>query len=90
MNAAEIAGYTFDAELFHPNCLISVLVLNRELSPAALDMGNERALDQHAAANGIDRADESSFDSSEFPKVVFVDQVDADEDICAHCADYLI
>lgn len=89
MNATTITAYTFNAEQYHPHCLISALVLDRELSPAALDMGNERALDQHAAANGIDRTDESSFDSSEFPKVVFADQVETDE-VCGHCDESLI
>lgn len=89
MNAAEIIGYTFDADQFHPNCLISGMVLARELSPAALDMSNEAVLDQHAGALGIDREDEHSFDSSEFPKVIFADQV-TEDDICGHCGNELI
>jgi len=88
-NSADIAGYQFDSQLFHGNCLISGMVLARELSPAALDMDNEAVLDQHAGANGIDRSDENTFDSSEFPKVIFDSQVTAD-DVCGHCGDYLI
>ncbi|WP_301851148.1 hypothetical protein [Rhodococcus pyridinivorans] len=42
-------------------------------------MAVEDALDQIAASNGIDRMDERTFDTNDFPKVIFVDQLtDAD------------
>lgn len=90
MNATEIVAYTFNADTYHPSCLISAMVLGQELSPAALNMGVEEVLDQHAGANGIDREDEHSFDSSEFPKVIFADQVESDDEICGHCGDPLV
>lgn len=53
-------------------------------APAARDMLIEDALGQCAGAIGIDRADEHSFDSHEFPKDVFLDQV-YDDDVCGGC-----
>ena len=79
-NAADIAGYTYQAENYTPTDLIEVMVAAGELSPAALDMKVEDVLDQHAGALAIDRYDERSFDSSEFPKVIFWSQVTEDDD----------
>lgn len=79
-NAADIAGYTYRADNYRPETLIDVMIGANELSPAARDMSVEDALDQHAAALAIDRYDEHSFDSSEFPKVIFWGQVDMAED----------
>ena len=47
-----------------------------DASPAARDMPTEDVLDQCAGASAIDRDDEHSFDSDEFPKVVFLHQLD--------------
>lgn len=65
-----IVGYTYRAEQFTPAGLIAYMVRNGELSPAACDMDPEWVLNQHAGALAIDREDEWSFDSGEFPKVV--------------------
>jgi len=43
-------------------------------------MRTENALDQIAEANAIDRYDESTYDSGEFPKVIFADSVEEDKD----------
>lgn len=80
MSNADIAGYTYNAENWTPVALIEALVAAGELSPAARDMSAEDVLDQHAGALAIDRSDERSFDSSEFPKVIFWDQVDMEYD----------
>lgn len=80
VNAADIAGYTYNVENFTPEQLIEAMVSAGELSPAARDMDVEDALDQLAEVYAIDRDDEHSFDSSEFPKIIFVDQLDEDYD----------
>jgi hypothetical protein len=68
---ASIIGYTYKADNYTPGALIKHMVHIRELSPAARwDMTPEGALDQLAAAYGIDRDNEYSFDSDEFPKVI--------------------
>lgn len=76
----DIAGYTFQGQNFEPHALIDHLVSAGELSPAALNAPVEEALDQHAGANAIDRYDEASFDSDDFPKVIFRHQLDPEHD----------
>ena len=65
-----IVAYTYRAETLCPGCIIAQLIGRGEASPAARDMRVEEVLDQIAGANGIDRDDEHSFDSDDFPKVV--------------------
>ena len=56
------------------------MVAAGELSPAARDMDVEHVLNQHADALGINRDDERTFDSEEFPKVIYWSQVTDDDD----------
>jgi hypothetical protein len=69
-----IVGYMFHASEYSPAQLHSAYIerwiSQGVCSPAARDMSMEDILDQRAAAEGIDRADEYSFDSDEFPKVI--------------------
>jgi hypothetical protein len=51
-------------------------------------MGTEEALDFLAQRRGIDRYDEHTFDSGDFPKVIFRDQV-TDDDVCGVCGEKL-
>jgi hypothetical protein len=79
MHATDIVAYTFQAEQLTPEGLIEIMIARGEASPAARDMRVEDALDQIAAANGIDRYDEHTFDSEEFPKVIFASQLEEGE-----------
>lgn len=88
MKAFDIVGYTFDADNYHGRCLVEMLVHEGHLSPAAVDMDPEAVFDQDAAASAIDRQDESSFDSGDFPKVIFSSQVEDDEH-CGRCGGLL-
>lgn len=58
----DIVGYTFQAENHSPEAILGVLGLTGDNA--------EEALDALAAIRGINRQDEYSFDSSEFPKVI--------------------
>lgn len=71
----EPAAHMYRADIYTPRGLIERLIRYRLASPAGRDMSVEEVLDQVAKANVIDRYDESSFDSDEFPKVVFKDQM---------------
>lgn len=82
--AFDIEAYTYDGEILCPTCVIERMIERREASPAARDMGTEAALDQIAEANAIDRQDEHSFDSRDFPKVVFQSQIEDDTE-CDRC-----
>lgn len=89
MKAWDIVGYTYQADTFCPKDVIEVLIERGEASPAARDMRTEDALDQIAGANGIDRQDERTFDSGDFPKVIFESDVEGDER-CAECGEILV
>ena len=80
----DLAAYTYRADLYCPDCVIEAMITHRDASPAARDMTVEAMLDQCADAMAIDRSDDTSFDSSEFPKPVFLDALDPD-DRCAAC-----
>jgi hypothetical protein len=76
--SSEIVGYMFRADLYTPLGVIAALPTGENeiydgwgLSPLADDQSTESNLDEIAYAFGINRNDEYSFDSSEFPKVVF-------------------
>lgn len=80
----DLAAYAYRADLYCPACIIEDMITHRDASPAARDMPAEAVLDQCADALAIDRSDEPSFDSSEFPKPVFLDTLGPD-DRCAAC-----
>jgi hypothetical protein len=75
----EITAYTFNADIWCVGCVETHFERNHGIAPATA----EDMLDEYAEANGIDRDDESSFDSDDFPKVVL--DIDADTEICGQC-----
>ena len=82
-----IAGYVYRAEMLCPSCTVKKL---RDgiagYGPFEWDRADvEAVLDSVATANGIDRYDESTYDSDEFPKVVFGFQTDGDT--CDGCGE---
>lgn len=90
----EVAGYTFQAELLCPGCTLEAVKvaypLDYPLSSTIQDGDTSEdvlrtvAKSRNLAGAGIDLADALSFDSDDFPKVVFVDQLD-DEEHCGSC-----
>lgn len=96
MKSWEIVGYTFQTDVYcWGDCVIRALPTG-EGEPydgwALADgvrMSTEDNLDELALAFGIDRNDEHSFDSGDFPKVIFADSVQDDERCCA-CGGELI
>lgn len=79
MRTSGIVGYTYRADQFCPDCIVSQLPAD-VLAPAARDMATDDVLEQVAAYVGIDRMDERSFDSDDFPKVIFRDSVATEDD----------
>ena len=77
----KIVAYTYDAETLCGECVVKALTFDDKL----LHYSTEDALDALAKVMNIDRQDEYSFDSSEFPKVVFDTQIEEIE-LCDHCA----
>lgn len=84
MKAWTVVGYTYAAENFHETPLAERLVAEGHLHHSVLDPGGdlEEALDLWANDAGIDRHDESMFDSDEFPKTILASDVD-----CLACLD---
>ena len=79
----DITAYTYKADIVCPLCIIDALPSGLEdLDFAPGDV--ETALDAIAKLQGIDRCDETTYDSGEFPKVIFRDQVE-DGNVCGVC-----
>ena len=69
----EIAAYTYQADIYCPACLIETMIADGIAAPAARDMPTDDVLEQCAGALAIDRDDDTTYDTSEFPKPVFLD-----------------
>lgn len=95
-NAADIVAYTYQAETLCPTCTNKALSGKHYVEPTG-PVNMENVLDFTAPFFGItDRHDENTFDSGDFPKVVFASQIEAcgDCDACLEgdptkCADQL-
>lgn len=85
-SSTDIAAYTFAADVYAPNCIIDAVTSSEAYDGWALGegiiMSVEDNLNEIAGAFQIDRQDESTFDSGDFPKVAFHDQVN-DNESCA-------
>jgi hypothetical protein len=82
-----VVAYTFWADIYCPECITEQVNRLRHIcSQEELDSlsfaGSETRLDYLAEILGIDRYDEASYDSDEFPKVVFSTSVDSLEHCC--------
>lgn len=89
-HATDIVAYTYRAKLYHARCIVAALIFDDELRIMNIDL-TETILDNAAHVAGINRHDEYSFDSDEFPKVVFDSQLDIDSahSTCGQCGDYM-
>lgn len=85
MKAWTIVGYTFNAETLCAYCVASKFQKVPALAVAQVEV----CLDGEAKFKGIDRYDESSFDSDEFPKVIFASDVEEHE-TCDECGEELL
>ena len=85
-----IVGYTFRAETLCPDCTIKALPTGEGQAydgwalAEGVHMSVEDNLNEIALAFGINRTDEHTFDSDDFPKVVFDVQL-LDGETCDHC-----
>lgn len=90
----DVIGYQFKAEVFCSDHIIEALPTNEGEAFDGWALGEgvtvstEDNLDEVAAAFQINRDDESTFDSDEFPKVILRDQAGEVEcALCCTCAD---
>lgn len=78
MHATDIVAYTYQAETLCPGCIMAKFNADGRLGDDV-----ETVLAWHAKVRGIDHEDERSFDSGDFPKVVFASQIEP----CGECDD---
>lgn len=78
-HATDIAGYSYQADTYCPSCIVAAVT---GIGCPCPDSDTENHLDGIAAGRGIDRYDERSYDSGDFPKVIFVSDLEGD-DCCA-------
>lgn len=77
--ATDIVAYTYNADIYCPACILQAMGV---LQPNGT---TEWALDSLALDRGIDRYDERTFDSGDFPKVVFAS--DLEGELCGMCGE---
>lgn len=82
MTYPRIAGYIYEAEILCPDCVLPNLVGTQALNDVEMD------LDHYAKVYGIDRYNEVTFDSDDFPKVVFAIALEHTEH-CRRCGERL-
>lgn len=95
MRPDTIVAYAYRSETLCPRCLIGAL---RATEPwLDVDCDVESQIGVLAVFAGIDRYDEDTFDSDDFPKVVFASQVghcemcrDFEYEPCDQCGEPLI
>jgi hypothetical protein len=87
MHATDIVAYTFQAETLCPACVLDRIPEARELSDNSPAMDTEAVLHAVAVSHGIDWEDEYSYDSDEFPKVIFASQIE--DERCSDCSETL-
>jgi hypothetical protein len=76
-HATDIVGYTYQADIWCDACIREVAIRKAcEAGDATIwgDCGTaEQTLGAWASADAIDRQDERSYDTADFPKVIFAD-----------------
>lgn len=88
--AWDIVAYTFQADTWCPDCMRTYAEAQINfLGKFYVDTGGmfaEGVIGHWADAAGINRGDESSYDSGDFPKVVFQSMVE-DVEHCGQCGE---
>lgn len=92
MAITDIVGYSFRADIYCPEHVVDVVTSTPEYEgwalAAGVDMPVEANLSEIAAAFGIDREREYTFDGDEFPKRVFRWELEGAE-TCSVCREPL-
>lgn len=78
----EVCGYSYKAAEYCPAHAVEAFLIHEGLEGHGLSYIPEEALDLMARFRGINREDEYSFDSDDFPKAIFGYQA---EDAGSHC-----
>lgn len=91
MKAYDIVAYTYQAQTICPTCALGAA--NYWLAEDGVKVPYlvaEDALNAWATSAKIDREDEYTFDTDDFPKVVFAAQIDSQPEACNECWDAIL
>jgi hypothetical protein len=81
----DVIGYVYQADTFCPDHIVEQI--DGEAAVQDFAGSVESKLDYIATMFGIDRDEESSFDSGDFPKVIL--KFTGEENICGACGEAL-
>lgn len=85
------AAFTFQADVYCPDCIVPAMAKTEEYDgwqvAEGIHIDIEENLDEIAAAFGVDREDENSFDSDDFPKTVSSEHADGEK--CGGCREII-
>lgn len=86
MKSFDIVGYTYDADNYCYDCITEIAAdhARPDAIVVPLLLNTQTLLTEWAEREGIDQYDESSYDSGDFPKVIFADAIEEDE-YCGAC-----
>lgn len=87
-----VVAYAYKADVWCGGCIVDEVCKDQGIEPFDTFIGSELALDKIAEnisysekmGTEFDRYDERTFDSDEFPKVIFQDQIE-DHEYCCSC-----
>jgi hypothetical protein len=83
---SDIVAYVYQADIYCPRCILAQATNPVEVVFAErAGKDAEAALDLAAQRRGINRSDERSYDSDQFPKVVFEVCGDEEHEHCGEC-----
>jgi hypothetical protein len=87
MNGSDITGYLFRGETFCPTCIHDLFVPFDWAGGS--QHSTEEILDRVATEQGVNRHNEKSFGSRQFPQALYLDDVTR-ADLCFFCGTPLI
>lgn len=85
----QVCGYTYRAAEYCPAHAVAAVLAHEGLEGHGLAPNPHMALNRLASSFGVNRADEYSFDSDDFPKVIFGYQAEDADSVCETCGEPL-
>jgi hypothetical protein len=85
VHATSIVGYTYAADEYCCDCIAAMFDRATGGDGNVSGFLAEEILADAANRLSVDRMDESSFDSGDFPKVIFASMVESDDEYCGEC-----
>ena len=93
MKAWTVVGYAYKADIYCPGCVLEEVLKDQGIEGHGLSFVVEEALNRIARTLGMldnehGELDEATYDSDEFPKVIFADQEEGEH--CSQCHEALV